>query len=74
VIRTIDALKTFDTDLRDHRRRPRNGIGNHQPLPLSAGVRFLQHRHGIAVVVVFFVIVLALALLLLHVREKTKWT
>ena len=47
VIRTIDALKTFDTIYVITRRRPRNRVRDDQPLPLPAGVRVLQHRQRV---------------------------
>ena len=44
VIRTIDALKAFDTIYVITPGRPRHRVRDDQPLPLSAGLRVLQHR------------------------------
>src|SRR6185312_7106261 len=73
VIRTIDALKAFDTIY---------VISQGGPGTASETINLYLYLQAFAfynvgnasVVVVFFVIILALALLLLHVREKAKWT
>ena len=47
VIRTIDALKTFDTIYVITPGRSRHRVGDDQPVPLPAGVRVLQHRQRV---------------------------
>jgi multiple sugar transport system permease protein len=74
VIRTIDALKTFDTIFVITGGGPGTASETINLYLYLQAFAFYNIGTASAVVVVFFVIVLALALLLLHVREKTKWT
>ena len=74
VIRTIDALKTFDTIYVITGGGPGTASETINIFLYLQAFAFYNIGDASAVVVVFFVIVLALALLLLHVREKTKWT
>ena len=74
VIRTIDALKTFDTIYVITGGGPGTASETVNLYLYLQAFAFYNIGTASAVVVVFFVIVLALALLLLHVREKTKWT
>ena len=74
VIRTIDALKAFDTIYVITQGGPGHGVGDDQHLPLSAGLRVLQPRLRLGRGGVFFVIIIVLSLLLLYVRQKAKWT
>ena len=74
VIRTIDALKTFDTIYVITGGGPGTASETINLYLYLQAFAFYNIGTASAVVVVFFVIVLALALLLLHVREKTKWT
>jgi multiple sugar transport system permease protein len=74
VIRTIDALKTFDTIYVITGGGPGTASETINLYLYLQAFAFYNIGNASAVVVVFFVIVLALALLLLHVREKTKWT
>ena len=73
VIRTIDALKTFDTIYVITSGGPGTASETINLYLYLQAFAFYNIGTASAVVVVFFVIVLALALLLLHVREKTKW-
>ena len=73
VIRTIDALKTFDTIYVITGGGPGTASETINIYLYLQAFAFYNIGDASAVVVVFFVIVLALALLLLHVREKTKW-
>ena len=73
VIRTIDALKTFDTIYVITGGGPGTASETINLYLYLQAFAFYNIGTASAVVVVFFVIVLALALLLLHVREKTKW-
>jgi multiple sugar transport system permease protein len=74
VIRTIDALKTFDTIYVITGGGPGTASETINLYLYLQAFAFYNIGEASAVVVVFFVIVLALALLLLHVRERTKWT
>jgi len=74
VIRTIDALKTFDTIYVITGGGPGTASETINLYLYLQAFAFYNIGDASAVVVVFFVIVLALALLLLHVREKTKWS
>ncbi len=74
VIRTIDALKTFDTIYVITGGGPGTASETINLYLYLQAFAFYNIGNASAVVVVFFIIVLALALVLLHVREKTKWT
>jgi multiple sugar transport system permease protein len=74
VIRTIDALKTFDTIYVITQGGPGTASETINLYLYLQAFSFNNIGYASAVVVVFFVIVLALALVLLHVREKAKWT
>ncbi len=74
VIRTIDALKAFDTIYVISQGGPGTASETINLYLYLQAVAFYNVGNASAVVVVFFVIILALALLLLHVREKAKWT
>jgi multiple sugar transport system permease protein len=74
VIRTIDALKTFDTIYVITGGGPGTASETINLYLYLQAFAFYNIGLASAVVVVFFVIVLALALLLLHVRERTKWS
>ena len=74
VIRTIDALKTFDTIYVISQGGPGTASETINLYLYLQAFAFYNIGNASAVVVVFFVIILALALVLLHVREKTKWT
>lgn len=74
VIRTIDALKTFDTIYVITGGGPGTASETINLYLYLQAFAFYNIGDASAVVVVFFVIVLALALLLLHVRERTKWS
>jgi multiple sugar transport system permease protein len=73
VIRTIDALKTFDTIYVITGGGPGTASETINLYLYLQAFAFYNIGTASAVVVVFFVIVLALALLLLYMREKTKW-
>jgi multiple sugar transport system permease protein len=73
VIRTIDALKTFDTIYVITGGGPGTASETINLYLYLQAFAFYNIGTASAVVVVFFVIVLALALLLLYVRERTNW-
>src|SRR5215218_3809962 len=74
VIRTIDALKTFDTIYVITSGGPGTASETINLYLYLQAFAFYNIGNASAVVVIFFVIVLALALLLLHVRQRTKWS
>jgi len=74
VIRTIDALKTFDTIYVITSGGPGTASETINLYLYLQAFAFYNIGNASAVVVIFFVIVMALALTLLHVRERTRWT
>ena len=74
VIRTIDALKTFDTIYVITSGGPGTASETINLYLYLQAFAFYNVGNASAVVVVFFAIILALALLLLYVRERAKWT
>jgi multiple sugar transport system permease protein len=74
VIRTIDALKTFDTIYVITSGGPGTASETINLYLYLQAFAFYNIGNASAVVVIFFVIVLALALTLLHVRARTQWS
>ncbi len=74
VIRTIDALKAFDTIYVISQGGPGTASETINIYLYLQAFAFYNVGNASAVVVVFFVIILALALLLLYVRQRAKWT
>src|SRR5215467_7229602 len=74
VIRTIDALKAFDTIYVISQGGPGTASETINLYLYLQAFAFYNVGNASAVVVVFFAMILALALLLLHVRERAKWT
>ena len=74
VIRTIDALKTFDTIYVITSGGPGTASETINLYLYLQAFAFYNIGNASAVVVIFFAIVLALALALLHLRERTRWT
>jgi len=74
VIRTIDAVKAFDTIYVISQGGPGTASETINLYLYLQAFAFYNVGNASAVVVVFFIIILALAWLLLHVRERTKWT
>jgi len=73
VIRTIDAVKAFDTIYVISQGGPGTASETINLYLYLQAFAFYNVGNASAVVVVFFGIILALALLLLHVRQRTKW-
>ena len=73
VIRTIDALKTFDTIYVITSGGPGTASETINLYLYLQAFSFYNIGNASAVVVIFFVLVLTLAILLLRVRERTKW-
>jgi multiple sugar transport system permease protein len=74
VIRTIDALKAFDTIYVISQGGPGTASETINLYLYLQAFAFYNIGNASAVVVVFFILILALALLLLYVRERAKWT
>ena len=73
VIRTIDAVKAFDTIFVISQGGPGTASETINLYLYLQAFAFYNVGNASAVVVVFFAIIVALALLLLHVRERAKW-
>ena len=73
VIRTIDAVKAFDTIYVISQGGPGTASETINLYLYLQAFAFYNVGNASAVVVVFFAIILALALLLLHVRQRTRW-
>lgn len=73
VIRTIDALKVFDTIFVITQGGPGTASETLNIFLYLQAFQFFNLGYASAVVVVFFVIIIALSLLLLYVRQKLKW-
>jgi multiple sugar transport system permease protein len=73
VIRTIDALKAFDTIYVISQGGPGTASETINLYLYLQAFAFYNVGNASAVVVVFFAIIIALALLLLHVHERTRW-
>ena len=73
VIRTIDAIKAFDTIYVISQGGPGTASETINLYLYLQAFAFYNVGNASAVVVVFFTIILALALLLLHVRQRTQW-
>ena len=74
VIRTIDALKTFDTIYVITGGGPGTASETINLYLYLQAFAFYNIGNASAVVVVFFAIIVALALLLLHVRQRARWS
>ena len=74
VIRTIDALKAFDTIYVISSGGPGTASETINLYLYLQAFAFYNVGNASAVVVVFFVLILAMAMLLLHVRQRAKWT
>ena len=74
VIRTIDALKAFDTIFVITSGGPGTASETINIYLYLQAFSFYNIGYASAVVVVFFVIIIALALVLLWLRQKAKWT
>lgn len=73
VIRTIDALKAFDTIFVITQGGPGTASETINIYLYLQAFSFYNMGHAAAVVVVFFVIIVILSLLLLWLRQRTQW-
>ena len=74
VIRTIDAVKAFDTIYVISSGGPGTASETINLYLYLQAFAFYNIGNASAVVVVFFAIIVALALLLLHVRQRARWS
>jgi multiple sugar transport system permease protein len=74
VIRTIDALKAFDTIYVISKGGPGTASETINIYLYLQAFAYYKIGFASAVVVVFFVLIVILALLLLYMRQKAKWT
>ena len=74
VIRTIDALKAFDTIYVISQGGPGTASETINLYLYLQAFAFYNIGNASAVVVVFYVSILALALLVLYVRQRARWT
>lgn len=73
VIRSIDALKVFDTIFVITQGGPGTASETMNIFLYLQAFQFYNLGYSSAVVVVFFVIIIALSMLLLYMRQKLKW-
>lgn len=73
ILRTIDALKAFDTIYVISQGGPGTASETMNIFLYLQAFAFFKLGYASAVVVIFFTVVILLSLLLLHVRQKTKW-
>jgi multiple sugar transport system permease protein len=73
VIRTIDALKAFDTIFVITQGGPGTASETMNIFLYLQAFQFYKIGYASAVVVIFFVIIIMLSLLLLYARQKSKW-
>jgi multiple sugar transport system permease protein len=74
VIRTIDALKSFDIIYVMTQGGPGTASETINIYLYLQAFSFYDIGYGSAVAVVFFIIVVALSLVLLWLRQRTNWT
>ncbi len=73
IIRTIDALKSFDIIYVITQGGPGTASETLNLYLYLQAFQFFQVGHASAVVIVFFVLILALAVILLFARERLRW-
>jgi len=74
VLRTIDALKAFDTIFAITQGGPGTASETINIYLYLQAFSFYRIGHASAVVVVFFAIIVACSLVMLSVRQKTRWS
>jgi multiple sugar transport system permease protein len=73
IIRTIDALKSFDIIYAITQGGPGTASETINLYLYSVAFAYYDVGYGSAIAVVFFALVIALSLLMLHLRQRTKW-
>jgi multiple sugar transport system permease protein len=74
VIRTIDALKAFDTIFVISQGGPGTASETINIFLYLQAFSFYNIGYASAVTIVFFVLIVALAMVLLWLRQKAKWS
>ena len=74
VVRTIDALKTFDTIFVITQGGPGTASETINLYLYSVAFAYYDVGYGSAIAVVFFLLVVALSVLLLYLRQRSKWS
>jgi multiple sugar transport system permease protein len=74
IIRTIDALKSFDIIYAITQGGPGTASETINLYLYSVAFAYYDVGYGSALAVVLFALVVGLSLLMLHVRQRTKWT
>jgi len=74
IIRTIDALKSFDIIYAITQGGPGTASETINLYLYSVAFAYYDVGYGSAIAVVFFALVVALSLLMLYLRQRTKWT
>src|SRR5215208_4524206 len=74
IIRTIDALKSFDVIYAITQGGPGTASETINLYLYSVAFAYYDVGYGSAIAVVFFALVVALSLLMLYLRQRTKWT
>ena len=73
IIRTIDALKSFDIIYAITQGGPGTASETINLYLYSVAFAYYDVGYGSAIAVVFFALVVALSLLMLYLRQRTKW-
>jgi multiple sugar transport system permease protein len=73
IIRTIDALKSFDIIYAITQGGPGTASETINLYLYSVAFAYYDIGYGSAIAVVFFALIVALSLVLLHLRQRTKW-
>ena len=73
ILRTIDALKAFDTIYVISQGGPGTASETINIFLYLQAFAFFKLGYASAVVLIFFTLIIALSLLLLHTRQKSKW-
>ena len=73
IIRTIDAVKSFDIIYAITQGGPGTASETINLYLYSVAFAYYDVGYGSAIAVVFFALIVALSLLLLHLRTRTSW-
>ena len=74
IIRTIDALKSFDIIFAITQGGPGDASETINVFLYNQAFAYNNIGYASAIVIVFFALIVALSLVLLYVRQRTKWT
>lgn len=74
IIRTIDALKSFDIIFAITQGGPGNASETINVFLFNQAFAYNNIGYASAIVIVFFALIVLMSLVLLHVRQRTKWT